>query len=295
MKQYIEIAIAGCLGALAGLALALVLEWSILLSIPIGMIVGFVGYRPFEIRSTAREFGRDVSQAVTIIVERMKQDKTIENTVRFCKVISLIVVAVGSLLVIPVILWCNGIVYDPKEEGHDVPMLPMFGLVLAFLGVIACVLLACTEMLPVRWAMPLSQRLYDAWLTCKPYAGKVLDFRWLSKEGMPRYLGWVLICLTFPVIFQCLIILWPVLILDALVTLFFACASTERLASVLGAMLGCMAGCVCVLLGLSFAPAVILSVGGIVGWCSGPLVYHLRKKIEATQPVLIAADDAGDY
>lgn len=68
--------------------------------------------------------------------------------------------------------------------------------------------------------------------------------------------------------------------LDLLITIALACASTRRIASMLGATLCCTGAAIAALSGITFAPALLV-IGAIIGWYAGPSLYLLRESLAA--------------
>lgn len=69
-----------------------------------------------------------------------------------------------------------------------------------------------------------------------------------------------------------------VVLADCALAVFIKCASSERLSAMLGAAMGFALGWAVSLNG--FSPLLCLAVGGVMGFCSGPLIYKAGQLME---------------
>lgn len=156
--------------------------------------------------------------------------------------------------------------------------LAMFSEVLVSFG--ACVVLAfigfAVHDISERWPMPLTQRLNDRMDHWLGDDWRLLDVTMSRKKIL-------LLCLIGPPLVQVVSGLVAMMfILDVILTILLVCASSERIAAVLGAMLGlCVATLlhVCGVPGSFVGSLVILVASGTVGWYAGPFLYHLRATL----------------
>lgn len=291
MDKYKEIGVAGCCGAVAGTAVAIVCEWSILMLFPaafIGALTAFICYNPREVVSTIGAFGRDMGGAMREGMQNVQCGKVWEAVRQHAFPAACVVIAIGSAFLLPTLLAMGG-VHLPLESGTKPPMpmwLAVFTETIVSLGCCAILTFICLVVRDIseRWPMLLMQRLnerMDAWC-----GG---DWQ-LRDETMSRK-KILLLCLIGPPLVQVVGgLVMAVLIFDVILTILLACASSERIAAILGAMLGLCAATVlhfCGVPGSLVGSLAILAASGAVGWFSGPLLYRLRAHLarEAAETV----------
>lgn len=280
-QKYREIGAAGCCGAVAGTAVAIVCDWSILMLLPaalIGAVTAFVCYSPREVASIIGAFGCDMGGAMR---RGMKErcGKVWEAVRQHAFPAVCIAIVIGSAFLLPTLLAMGGI-HVPTEgkKGHPVWLVVFVEALLSLgFGVMSASLCWTTRENEERWPMPLTQRLngrMDAWLG---------DDWGLIDATMNRG-KWLLFCLIGPPFLQVMgIVMATMLVVDVILTILLACASSERIAAVLGATLGFCAGTVlhfCGVPGSLAGSLVILAASGAVGWFAGPLLYRLRAYLE---------------
>lgn len=127
------------------------------------------------------------------------------------------------------------------------------------------------------WRMPLSTRILkhiDDW-------DDLPDGKWKVRNFL--VLG-VIIAL-IPVLASLILLFAPVaLAIDIVATLVLALASTERLASMAGALIGTVAGSICYFHEPSYLPAI--AVGALIGGLSGRWLYALRRALVYRDPTV---------
>ncbi len=263
-----EIALAGCLGAVAGLATAITLEWPLLLSVLIGMPIAFLSFRPWEVMEVIRRLSADLGQAAAAVAERKRLAMYLRQTLKVALYAS---IAVASACMLPLLLMSVGV--TPLGDEAIVENVAAMGIAALALGAIGVVLV-----------IPVAEEQMGLEGT-----GEFLMCRWFMRRyqlrGQARpstLLERMKFAIGIPIALQLLSVLIVMFVLDIVLALLLACASTQRLASVLGAALGCIAGTVCHAAGLEIAP-VILLVGGVTGWFAGPLLYQLRTWLVAAE------------
>lgn len=274
-QEYREIGVAGCCGAVAGTAVAIVCDWSILMLLPaalIGALTAFVCYRPREVASTVGAFGRDMGWTLRRGMRNVRCGKVWEAVRQNAFPAVCVVIAIGSAFLLPSLLAMGG-VHLPLERDTK-PSLPVWFAVftetIVSIGCGAILVFVCLVMNDIseRWPMPLTQRLngrMDAW--------RLLD-------GTMSRGKWLLLCLIGPLFLQVVGgLMLVMIILDVILTILLACASTKRIAAILGAMLGLCAATVlhfCGVPGSLAGSLVILAASGAVGWYAGPFLYRIR-------------------
>lgn len=285
-QKYREIGVAGCCGAVAGTAVAIVCDWNILMLVPaalIGAVSAFVCYNPREVASTIGAFGRDMGGAMRKGVQvRVEWDEVRRVSCKFLFVATCVFVGIGSAFLLPALLTMGG-VQLPERDGSSEPMgmVVMMVMMGSFAGLLGTLGFCCgLGEISAQWPMPLTRRARAAIIR---WTGAD-SWQWLHKpENEITKVEVFLFCLIGPVAIQTLGCLAVVaLVLDAILTILLACASTERIAAILGAMLGlCVATLlhVCGVPGSFVGSLVILVAGGTVGWYAGPFLYHLRATL----------------
>lgn len=280
--KYREMRVAGCLGAIAGMAVAIVCEWSLVMLLPsalIGAITAFVCYRPLEVASAVREFGRDAREAMGRGMQKIgsiERGRVWRVTSTAVGVVACLLVGLGALFLVPTIAAMGGIVLPAhNRETPIIAMVVLEAVMSVVVGVLG-LLVFCGPLgeIGVQWAMPLTR-----WAGGALSQGRIPQ--WLErideKECTRRDM--FLLCLIGPVFFQVAGCLAAVaLVVDAILTIILACATSERVAAVLGATLGFCAGATLHFSGVPWSLA-ILAASGTVGWFAGPLLYRLREHL----------------
>lgn len=85
---------------------------------------------------------------------------------------------------------------------------------------------------------------------------------------------------------------WVVMLLDVVLNCLLAACTTKRLAAMIGGAMGCAVAATIALSGHSAHAPLLLIVGGVVGFITGPLAYHLRQYFERN-PIVIQVTEMG--
>lgn len=294
-EKYREIGVAGCCGAVAGTAVAVVCDWSILLLLPsalVGALTAFVCYNPREVASTVGAFGRDMGGAMRKGVQvRVAWDEVRRVSYKALFIAACILIGAGSAALLPIIACSMGITIS-STTGEPLPMwltvmfIAFLGTGLGFFACLPFCYLLGGDYDVLRWMLPLTRRIrrkVDGWL----WEGWV---EWCDKKTENLTRGEALLLSVVAPLFLQVVggLLTVALVLDAILTLLLACASSERIAAILGAMLGLCAATVlhfCGVPGSLAGSLVILAASGAVGWFAGPLLHRLREYL-AQEPAV---------
>lgn len=275
MNTYREIGVAGCCGAIAGTAVAIVCDWSIWMLVPAaitGALTAFACYNPREVVSTIGAFGRDGWKAATAggwaqmccRIDKVVVWQVIRTTVF---VLACIFMAVGSFILLPAIFFMAG--FCPNASAVLGAAAVLFGL-----GGAGIFMFDALGELCEGWSMPLTKR------ACRWWDGTTVG-GWLGR-GVFTKSEVVCLSLAGPIMTQAGCLLFVILVIDFILTILLVCASTERIAAILGAMLGLCAATVlhfCGVPGSLAGSLVILAASGAVGWFAGPLLHRLRADL----------------
>lgn len=288
---YGEVAVAACVGAMAGLAISLSFGWGLEYAWLLGGLIGALCVRPHEVYAALKN---------TMIQEPIYSQQTLNRAKKYglkcVKFVFYFAITACSICFIPtlVALICtlNGI-------------RPFMGQAVFLCTAIICVLFSMVappfrdharaylgydmEIPEVR-AMTKEKRFpiirhAARFFVFIPSDEKIDD---LIKSG-PIRSHLKVIAIIGP-IFQCIgvlaIVLW---IVDALLSLFIVLMNGQRFAAFNGAAAGCIiATIVSKSLGGSMAPVAVIAIGGIAGFCCGPIFYKIATILAAPTRMQIA-------
>jgi len=275
-----EIGIAGCLGAIAGLAVAITCEWSIVM-LPLaalaGAMVAFFSYRPADVANVARQ----VCHACTGAWNR----KTwfLQWEVRQHAAEAACYLLYGAVIVSSGIALPSLICFVAPNADRSMVAIFCVGIAWCFVGFMGVFLaLVMVEAFKdVPWTMPVMRRLFRAERLITEQSNETFDKPELSWKKT------FLLCAVVPPALQIVgCLLFGCVMLDMCITVLLACATSERIAAVIGATLGFCAGTILHFCGVP-SPLIILAVGGSVGWFAGPLLYRLREYLSQVPAVEI--------
>lgn len=144
------------------------------------------------------------------------------------------------------------------------------------------------------WKMPISCRIL-VWFNRKQKKAKQENKEPVQAEvdEVPLWFYLVLwvIGALLPIVsillLGAVVIYLPVAIIDGLITVALALASTERLAAMFGGLFGTTAGYFCILHGWPHIVAVV--AGGTLGGLAGRWLYQLRMALTYKAPLSVAA------
>lgn len=285
-----DIAVASVLGGLLALTVALTFGLSPFLWPLLGVVAGPLCYKPGEVAAVTVACIRDLWKAVRegglhVSFPPVSFPGLWRGVGTGTFVVGCIICVVVSLVTLPllVMLLLSFLDWLPSVPLGD---LLVAGGVVVFLstifgGAITGIFLNVPE-LRSRWAMPLSRWVVLPLLGADGFVPlkKEDDPERKSKSEPTSKKDNLLFCLLLPPLCQGMALLASVLVLDLLITIVLACASTRRIASMLGATLCCTGAAIAALCGITFAPALLV-IGANVGWCAGPSLYLLREFLAA--------------
>ncbi len=299
-----EVALASAIGAVIGVVVAIVLvaefelaQWATLIVAGFaGALSGGICYCPGEVGHALAEIGRwlwsnflsgcktmvsakpliaveDATVAIGIGVK--KQGRTI------FKWFYVILLVVMFTVVSRFTIGCS-VPLDNNKGAMPEFLQPWasgfgIGLIIVFVAMIVFVAVFYRkgEIRP-SWLLPITTRIskrLDGWDVDLPDGKwKVHDFLIL---GVFVALAPLLACLILPSVLI-------ILAIDIVITLALALSSTERLASMTGALIGTVAGSICYFHEPSYLPAI--AVGAVVGGFSGRWLYALRRALVYKDP-----------
>lgn len=282
-----EIGVAGCLGAIAGLAVAIVCEFGLLMLIPsalIGALTAFICYRPLEVASTTREFGRDAGGAMRRGMQSLRsieKGRVWKITCTTAFVVACVVVGVGSAILLPALAFIGGILIRPTGGTGEMSVglaVAMEAFFISAIGFVGLLFFSILGEIRARWPMPLTRR-------ARSMIKRGSLYKWLDNREPTKGEIFLLCCLVGPAFCQVLgCLAMMALIVDAVLTIILACATSERVAAILGATLGFCTGTVLHFCGVPSSLAILV-IGGTVGWFAGPLLYRLREYLSQVPAV----------
>lgn len=277
-----DIAVASVLGGVLALTFALTFGLSPFLWPLLGLVIGPLCYKPGEIASTTVactsdlwKVARNWKPQLSFSTASFHYWREVLKEGAFCVgcFICLCISAVTLPLLVVLFVGLSGWFPD-MVAFTEVCVLMFMSIVLGFLSL---ALLFGIPALRHRWAMPLSRRVFLPLLGQDGFTSSPSPDNAVRKQTKKQFLG---VCLFLLPFFQVGSLLAPGLVLDVVITIALACASTRRIASMLGSTLFCTAAAVAALCGITFAPLLFL-IGGIVGWFAGPSLYLLRASLAA--------------
>lgn len=279
-----DVAIASVLGGALALTLALTFGLSPFLWPLLGLVIGPLCYKPGEIASTTIACTSDIWKVMREggfqrFFHPVPFHRWLEGVKKGAFVVVCAMCLMLSSVVLPFLVTLPLVYF-----GWSSPMMEVDGGIVLFtavgsalLGVFCWGWLFKVPELRSRWIMPLSRRIFLPLTGDDGFVPLETDGVLWSKVMEKGPLG---IRIFFIPLLQLGVLLVPGLVLDVVITIALACASTRRIASMLGATLFCTGAAVAALCGITFAPVLFL-IGGIVGWFAGPSLYLLRETLAA--------------
>lgn len=286
-----DIAVASVLGWLLALTVALTFGLSPFLWPFLGIVAGPLCYKPREIVSTSIACVQDLWKAGRegyVFFSPVSFSGLWRGVGTGILVVGCIICVTVSVTTLPLLAMLLLSFFDWLPSTWTWGDFIAVGVVVAVLsfifgGGILGIFLNVPE-LRSRWAMPLSRWVVLPLLGCDGFVPMKEE---KDGEGGESSKDIFIYFLTIPPTCQGGALLAPLLALDFLLTIVLACASTRRIASMLGTTLCCTGGAIAALSGITFAPALFV-IGAIVGWFAGPSLYLLREFLAvapATVPV----------
>ncbi|MBI3336373.1 hypothetical protein HYZ98_02285 [Candidatus Peregrinibacteria bacterium] len=267
-----DVAVASALGSVIALSVALTLGWSPYLWPLVGLIAGPFCYRPREVTATIVALSHALYRTLR---KGMLPGPT---TLWIMGDVLLIFVSMAVIpLMVTLLLIGMGILPQTAPDGTSAFVVVALGPMWMSMACGALALIACCSIIPeleTRWSMPITR------LVLLPLTGQN-GYRVFGTPRRDRKLTrkeTFTLCLFLPPLSQMAMLLWLFIILDLLVTLVLACASTKRIAAMFGSTIGCTAGMIAALCGITFAPTILV-VGASTGWFAGPVLYLLREHL----------------
>lgn len=269
-----EIALAGCLGAVAGTAVAIVCDWSLLMLLPsalLGALIAFLSYRPQESVTIVREFSRDLKGAML----KFPRIGT-EGLVLGIFIVACAITTVASWTLPSTIVFIAGIRVQDAQGADSLLATVLLGGFFCMVIGYGALLIFCLALgeLEKHWSMPITRRAHER---MNHWAQQWFHIHLDAIDTLQTRGKIFLCCLMAPVLIQVVgNVIAVALIVDAILSILLACATSERMAAILGATLGFCTGTVLHFCSVPSSLA-ILAVSGIIGWYAGPLLYDLRE------------------
>ncbi len=305
-----EVALASAIGAVFGVVVAIVLvaefglaKWATLVVAGFaGALAGGVCYRPAEVGHVIIEIGRG------LLSNLVAGCKTIVSAKPLTAAQNAVVVIIGGVkrhrrtvwkvfyipmtiatFVLSSRLTFGWFLLTASENAAPASIVWGFSMYLGFiaaaLGFFILTGFSRNKKAKPAWWMPIMTRVSN-WLG-KDY-GANSDSDVLPKFSTSDFfLLWGILAVA-PAAGAVIVPLFLVAtVVDVVTTLILALASTERLASMAGALIGTVAGSICYFCEPSYLPAII--IGALIGGLSGRWLYALRHALVYKDPKAVPA------
>jgi len=299
-----EVALAAAIGAVFGVVVAIVLvaefglaKWATLIVAGFaGALSGGVCYRPGEVGHVVVEICRQWKRNIVVGVKTMTITKPLTA-------VKDAVVAIASGVKNrrrTIFKWCYGILlamafitvsrftvasWMPLDNSRTAPpriiqlwvLGPIASLIVVMIAITVFGALFAHNRTRPSWWLPITTRIskcIDGWEDVGLPYGKWNTLHFLILGVITTFAPLLaMLTLSFSLV---------ALAIDIVITLVLALASTERLASMAGALIGTVAGSMCYFHTPSYLPAII--VGALIGGLSGRWLYALRYALVYKDP-----------